>query len=169
MEEKDLEKERKDILNYFKQIIESKSDLMKKQKKQFKIEYKKYKQLVHNEKILEEIFVKLHGNKKLQEYKKLFQSDDAKNKIYARYFQLLILKSQVKDLKEFFNKDYYNEMSRVAKAIYYKEDYYNFYTQKELDLKNLENILKGTDKPNIKNDYFKYYNKGTEKINTFSL
>lgn len=157
------------ILNNFKQLIYVKSDILKTKKKMFKVEYKKYKQLVQNEKLMEQLFLESYGEQNLNVYKKIFQADKVKNKIFALYFQIKILQSQIRDLKEFFDNDYYNSMEHIAKQIYKNVEVYNFYNQKDKDYLVLDKILTNNSNEKVKKSFFEKYNNNQEKLDTKNL
>lgn len=163
------DEERVAILKHFKNIIEEKSLILNKKKSELRIEYKKYKQLVRIEKKLTTIFEQTYGREKLLEYKRMFQADKLKNKMYALYFQTKILSSQIQDLKDFFDKEYYNSMKHIAKSIYNKSKTYNFFNYKEKLIADLQLIVCGTSNEKLNKDLFENYNKGKEKINIFSI
>ena len=166
--EKGLE-DKKIVLKTLKRIMYEKAELYKEKKAEFRFQYKKYKQLIQNEKELADIVEKLYGKNKLNDYKKLFQAQSLRNQIYALYFQTKVLKTQIFDLKAFFDKDYYNSMSHIAKAICKNSTAYNFYVQKEKEFAYLEQIVtRKLDEP-VKKYFYEKYNKGKEKIDSFSL
>jgi len=163
------EKEQIVILARFKHMIEEKNSVLNEKKSELRTEYKKYRQLIRIEKKLATIFEQTYGKEKLQEYKRMFQADKLKGKVYALYFQTKVLANQIQDLKEFFDNDYYKSMKHIAKAIYNNSKVYNFYNYKEKLIDDLELIVRGSSNEQINQNLYEKYNKGKEKINIFSF